>query len=46
MGNFMPFSNPNGGFSTMLQKDDFLAKAPITLAPEGELSTNKVLRNT
>ena len=30
----------------MLQKDDFLAKAPITLAPEGELSTNKVLRNT
>ncbi|MCC8986537.1 MAG: Bax inhibitor-1/YccA family protein [Candidatus Contendobacter sp.] len=30
----------------MLQKDDFLAKAPIALAPEGELSTNKVLRNT
>ena len=31
----------------MLQKDDFLAKAPISLAPEeSALSSNKVLRNT
>ena len=30
----------------MLQKDDFLAKAPISLAPERDLTTNKVLRNT
>jgi len=30
----------------MLQKDDFLAKAPLELAPESELTTNKVLRNT
>lgn len=31
----------------MLQKDDFLAKAPLSLAPEeSALSSNKVLRNT
>ncbi|MBK7541998.1 MAG: Bax inhibitor-1/YccA family protein [Candidatus Competibacteraceae bacterium] len=30
----------------MLQRNDLLAKAPVTLAPERSLTTNKVLRNT
>ena len=30
----------------MLQKNDLLVKAPITLTTEGALTTNKVLRNT
>lgn len=30
----------------MLQKDNFLAKTPISLIPDGALTTNKVLRNT
>ena len=30
----------------MLQRNDLLAKAPVTLTPERSLTTNKVLRNT
>jgi modulator of FtsH protease len=30
----------------MLQKNDLLVKAPVTLTAEGALATNKVLRNT
>jgi len=42
----------NGSFQplevclTMLQKDDLLVKAPVTLRTESALATNKVLRNT